>query len=119
MKYADKLKDPRWQKKRLEVFQRDGFSCRACGDTTKTLNVHHLRYKKGGEPWESPLSDLMTLCEYCHEEETNRRADFESALLEMLRARNWTCQDIEMLTRSVMVGYIGPWFTGQTGKVGK
>jgi hypothetical protein len=25
MKYAEKLKDPRWQKKRLEVFQRDDF----------------------------------------------------------------------------------------------
>jgi len=23
--YSEKLKDPRWQKKRLEVFQRDGF----------------------------------------------------------------------------------------------
>jgi hypothetical protein len=25
VKYSEKLKDPRWQKKRLEIFQRLGF----------------------------------------------------------------------------------------------
>ena len=26
--YVEKLKDPRWQRKRLEIMQRDGFRCR-------------------------------------------------------------------------------------------
>ena len=67
MKYSEKLKDPRWQKKRLEIFNRDNFSCQICGDTESTLVVHH--YKYSGEPWESDEKYLMTLCENCHESE--------------------------------------------------
>ncbi len=42
MKYSEKLKDPRWQKKRLEIFQRDEFHCQQCGDGENTLCVHYL-----------------------------------------------------------------------------
>lgn len=31
--YAKKLMDPRWQKKRLEIFKRDGWKCQNCGLT--------------------------------------------------------------------------------------
>jgi transposase len=63
--YFEKLKDPRWQKKRLEVFQRDKFRCMNCGSKEKTLHVNHLKYD--GEPWDSPMEYLETLCEDCHE----------------------------------------------------
>lgn len=65
MNYYEKLKDPRWQKLRLEVMQRDKFSCVHCGDKSATLNVHHLAYHKS--PWDSPPEELITLCEQCHE----------------------------------------------------
>lgn len=42
--YSEKLKDPRWQKKRLEILNRDEFACRFCGDNKSTLNVHHISY---------------------------------------------------------------------------
>lgn len=64
--YSEKLKDPRWQRKRLEVFQRDGFTCQCCNDDKKTLHVHHKKYS--GEPWEANLGDLTTLCEDCHQD---------------------------------------------------
>ncbi len=64
MTYSEKLKDPRWQKLRLEVMQRDEFTCCHCGDRTTTLNVHHLRYHKN--PWDTPLEELITLCNFCH-----------------------------------------------------
>ncbi len=66
MNYGDKLKDPRWQKKRLEVFERDEFECLECGSKTDTLHVHHLKYGKG-EPWEVPMEYLETLCQRCHD----------------------------------------------------
>lgn len=66
MKYIEKLKDPRWQKKRLEIMQRDDFRCRACENEDGTLNVHHVWYDKNKEPWESDDDDLVTLCDYCH-----------------------------------------------------
>ena len=65
--YSEKLKDPRWQKKRLEIFQRDEYTCQICGDTESTLAVHH--YKYSGEPWEIDNKYLKTLCEDCHESE--------------------------------------------------
>lgn len=65
MKYWQKLKDPRWQRKRLEVLERDEFKCVVCEDDMNTLHVHHRRYCK--DPWDSPLEDLETLCERCHE----------------------------------------------------
>lgn len=64
--YADFLKDPRWQKKRLEILNRDNFKCRACKDDLNTLHVHHLCYKNNLKPWEYKDEDLITLCENCH-----------------------------------------------------
>jgi len=62
--YAEKLKDPRWQKCRLRALERDGFMCRQCGDTETTLHVHHLGYH--GDPWEAPDKELETICKNCH-----------------------------------------------------
>ncbi len=71
MNYSEKLKNPLWQKKRLEVLQRDDFTCQNCGDTKNTLHVHHRNYCFGFEPWEYQLIDLITLCEICHEDESD------------------------------------------------
>ncbi len=64
--YSDKLKDPRWQKKRLEIFNRYEFTCKLCGDKETTLNIHHKKYVYGKEPWEYDNEELVTLCEHCH-----------------------------------------------------
>lgn len=68
MAYSQSLKDPRWQKRRLEVMNRDNFTCQYCKSTEKTLNVHHFSYK--GDPWEVDIECLITLCVDCHESET-------------------------------------------------
>jgi len=64
MTYKEKLKDPRWQKKRLEIMRRDGFKCVECGNDKIELHVHHLKYS--GDPWETSNSDLITVCHHCH-----------------------------------------------------
>jgi hypothetical protein len=61
---AGDYQDPRWQRLRLEVMQRDEFRCVACRDDASTLHVHHKRY--ADKLWESSLGDLQTLCESCH-----------------------------------------------------
>ena len=66
MTYAEKLKDPRWQRKRLEIFQRDGFTCRDCCSNEKTVHLHHCFYQKG-DPWDTDEKFLLTLCCDCHE----------------------------------------------------
>lgn len=65
MNYKDQLKNPKWQRKRLEIFNRDNFACIECGDTKTTLHVHHKEYKDC-EIWEYPNKLLITLCENCH-----------------------------------------------------
>ncbi len=62
--YAAALTDPRWQRKRLEIMQRDGWACTRCGDAESQLHVHHSAYN--GKPWECPDSAMFTLCHECH-----------------------------------------------------
>jgi hypothetical protein len=67
--YSDKLKDPRWQKKRLEILERDNYSCNDCGtglNGGKTLHVHHKEYIFGKDPWDYSEENFITLCEGCH-----------------------------------------------------
>jgi hypothetical protein len=76
MTYKEKLLDPRWQKKRLEVLNRDNFRCQHCHHTDKTLHVHHLCYRDDFEPWEYSEEYLLTLCVDCHEKEgVDKKAD--------------------------------------------
>ena len=66
-KWADQYKDPRWQKKRLEVFERAGFRCQNCGNSEKELHAHHLRYKNGAQVWNYENRHIVCLCSKCHE----------------------------------------------------
>lgn len=81
MTYAEKLKDPRWQKKRLEILERDNWKCMLCGDKDSTLHVHHLFYYNGQEPWDYDNEALITLCEDCHEEAKNNQRETEKSFL--------------------------------------
>jgi len=77
MTYAEKLQDPRWQKKRLEVLERDNWTCQLCGDTETTLHIHHEKYSKN--PWDSHLNDLICYCKHCHSViEYNKEYDVET-----------------------------------------
>jgi len=67
--YSEKLRDPRWQKKRLEVLQRDNFTCVKCEDSTTELHIHHLEYRGFIDPWEYELGEMETLCKVCHSKE--------------------------------------------------
>lgn len=78
--YAAKYRDPRWQRKRLEVMQRANFACQECDSTTTTLNVHHRRYRKGAAPWEYDDHELMCLCESCHSQHHNHQRAIEELL---------------------------------------
>lgn len=83
--YAERLRDPRWQKMRLEILERDGWSFQNCGDTKNTLHVHHLYYLPEKDPWDYPESAYVALCKECHEYET-----------EMLYN---TCQDFVLIAK--------------------
>jgi 5-methylcytosine-specific restriction endonuclease McrA len=66
MNYREQLKHPFWQKKRLEIFNRDNFTCQKCNSTDKQLQVHHLSYSKLA--WEVSNDQMITLCFQCHKD---------------------------------------------------
>jgi len=68
--YLQQLRDPRWQKKRLEILNRDNFTCQYCLCKDKELQVHHRYYDKDKLPWEYDDDCFITLCNDCHEIET-------------------------------------------------
>jgi hypothetical protein len=66
MTYSEKLKDPRWQRRRLQVLEAAEWKCQRCQAETKTLHVHHNFYRSKTEPWEYPDHAFAALCEDCH-----------------------------------------------------
>lgn len=111
--YADKWKDPRWQKRRLQIMERDHWACRICDDETEMLVVHHLQYIPGREPWEYDDVDLVTLCDTHHKEEHEFRPANEKTLLTVLRRLNMDqigALAIAMRKSMAVAGWLQAWF---------
>jgi hypothetical protein len=89
MSYAELLKKPQWQKKRLETLERDKWTCQMCGDTEANLTVHHISYRReNGEfvdVWDYPDEDLISLCELCHSKEEATLKIFQKSLYFKIR----------------------------------
>lgn len=104
--YAAKLRDPRWQRRRLEIMDRDEFCCQICEDDQSTLNVHHRFYLQGHEPWEYEDSELVTLCEKCHKEETKKGRESERELVRVLLRCGATAQDLATFATNLEYGKV-------------
>lgn len=95
MEYKEQLQDPRWQKKRLDIMNRDNFTCVGCGDKDKTLHVHHYTYVKSKKVWDYKNSFLVTLCSKCHEliHEINNNLDCDDVIITAESLKNNTIYD--------------------------
>jgi hypothetical protein len=103
MNYSEKLKDPRWQRKRLEILERDEWMCKKCFDSESTLVVHHLKYEQGKEPWECDGKYLITLCESCHDAEYETRPEYEKMILSLLKEKGFMADDLYRIVRGLLV----------------
>ena len=99
--YQKKLLDPRWQKARLHILERDQWQCQRCKASDKTLAVHHRVYFEDVEPWDTPEHALETLCEDCHAEETHQGRDAEKDLIMTLRGLGAPWFALDALTRKL------------------
>lgn len=84
MTYFEKLKSPHWQKKRLEILNRDQFTCQQCGEKESPLHVHHKNYVFGKDPWDYPNDNLITLCKSCHSKEEISKERFNDLVHDLL-----------------------------------
>jgi hypothetical protein len=85
--YWQLLQDPRWQKKRLQIMERDNWECKHCRNKGAKLNVHHYYYISKRMPWDYPDWALITVCDQCHEGEHGEKLnDFEQTVANCLQA---------------------------------
>ena len=106
--YFRKLRDPLWQRRRLEVLNAANFTCRDCLSKDRTLHVHHAYYEKGRDPWDYPDDALICLCEECHEE---RQAWQNAILMELAKLE---IQDIQRVYGCAIA--LADWALGDPGK---
>lgn len=85
MTYQEKLKDPRWQKRRLEVLNAAFWRCEDCKSSDKELQVHHCYYYGKLQPWEYGSELLMCLCSDCHKERQSREEAIHVEIGKILR----------------------------------
>lgn len=98
--YSQKLRDPRWYAKRQEILERDKHRCRYCqtGDEPEDgweeleLQVHHLRYFKGKEPWDYDNEFLISLCDTCHGNVTDDLGQIADLLVQIQQVCPWELQ---------------------------
>lgn len=67
MSYAEDLKHPRWQERRLRVLEAAGFRCQRCDSNERQLHAHHKVYLRGHRLWDYPDGQLECLCDQCHD----------------------------------------------------
>jgi len=60
-----KIKMSTWQKKRLEIFDRDGWECKLCKDNESILNLYQTT--NSIVKVEAKNKDIITLCEHCRD----------------------------------------------------
>jgi hypothetical protein len=89
-----KYKDPRWQKKRLEILTRDGFTCQNCKSTENQLHVHHKLYFEDYDPWDYPDYLLITYCCDCHEFIQDEQKIIHKDLIEIFYELDFDFKDI-------------------------
>ena len=94
--YANLLRSPLWQKKRLEILGIRGFKCEECGNTERELHVHPRWYEKGLKPWEYHDEVYAVLCTDCHK----KRHSVEQKLrIELGRQETRSLETLDMLLR--------------------
>jgi hypothetical protein len=113
--YQSKLKSPHWQKKRLQVLNRDKWRCKLCKDEETTLHVHHLEYQPKKQPWEYAMSNFTTLCEHCHREVELLKEEnhFDEILIDKIK---WASGDVTLFVYAKSMKFPAMKFYDKNGR---
>lgn len=83
--YQRKLSHPEWQRKRLEILNRDNFTCQYCEAKDKELHIHHIYYLPNTLPQNYPDDAYTTLCYECHLFEEDELSALGKNIMNLLR----------------------------------
>lgn len=78
-KYGDNRPEadtPEYKVMRYSALSRDNFKCVLC-DSNKNLEIHHIKKFSVAEHLRYAVSNVVTLCQNCHEMVTNREEQYE------------------------------------------
>jgi len=76
-----------WNERRKKVLDRDGYKCQKCGKEDTELHVHHrIPISRGGN---HKLSNLITLCSSCHENQHPIKSHLNRAIQEKITIKMW------------------------------
>jgi hypothetical protein len=69
--YSEKLKDQRWQRKRLQLLEEANWKCQrarceSLNPEKDSLHIHHKFYLRNTDPWDYPEHAYYVVCEKCH-----------------------------------------------------
>ena len=81
--YAEKLKDQRWQKRRLYLLEAANWTCQGPCQNQKSnpnLSVHHRLYLRNTDPWDYEDWAYQVLCDECHEAAQSQMEEVAIAL---------------------------------------
>ncbi len=95
MAYKDDLENINWQRRRLEIFERDNWTCqnKSCDRVNDKMDVHHYLYLGDLKPWMYPNDMLITLCRNCHQKEQGR-TELETNLATTLKMKGFLMSDL-------------------------
>jgi hypothetical protein len=96
--YWEKLHDPRWWAFSDRIIAERENKCQECGngrDGGAPLQVHHVDYIRGREPWDYPDELVLCLCRTCHRERQihDEECKFEFARL-LGQLKSWDVYEL-------------------------
>ena len=112
----EELRNIRWEKKRIEILERDGERCQAideygeqCRKTLKEekLQVHHRNYT-AANIWDEPSVNLITLCKEHHKQEQFALGKSALKVSSALMKSNWMVKHRKFLARCISEKLISP-----------
>jgi len=99
--YQRKLSHPDWQRKRLEILNRDNFTCQYCDVKDKELHIHHIYYMPNTLPQDYPDSAYITLCHDCHAYEGDALQCLGKNIMNLLRTKGANSFEISDLMSAI------------------
>lgn len=91
-KYYKFYKTKEWSNKRKQILERDHYECQKCRNKGKYSNadcIHHIKHLKDYPMLALEDSNLISLCNQCHNEEHPEKLYKNSSKRKLINEERW------------------------------